>query len=351
MCQLAAYVGDRPIAPLLLRAIELQEPYFGAHASGLGVIDGGELRVEKDTGYVARVSETTAIESLEGTTGIAHSRYNSTARDDPRYNTRRMSHPFVDCTGTLCLMHNGGIANYKEHWQRLRKQHAFASYEAELDAITDSEVAVHMLEDAVKEGMSVEEGLRWMAPQLKGSFLLACISTDEPETVWIANWYQPCVVAAGEDEAMFCSSHIGFSEVRDDLDRVFEPPKNSLLKLTRGRVEVMPLDPGRRVPQLKLDRNEAGRQIVEVLRRKGEVDFRVLVYELNPDGWARSFGIMPEEWQELRKKGVSIVNPYIETLDMLIAEGTIRRRIDRRLEGGVDGTPRFAYSLAELDTS
>lgn len=346
MCQLAAYVGDRPIAPLLLRAIELQEPYFGAHASGLGVIDAGVLRVEKGAGYVARVKETTGIESLGGTTGIAHSRYNSTARDDPRYNTRRMSHPFVDCTGTLCLMHNGGIANYKDHWERLRGRHKFTSYEAEIDAITDSEVAVHLLEEAVGGGLSIEEGLRRMAPQLTGSFLLACISSEEPETVWIANWYQPCVVAVGDDEAMFCSSHIGFTEVRDELDRIFEPPKNSLLKLTRGRVEMKPLDPGRRIPDLRLDMNELGRLIMDVLQRKGEVDFRVLWYELNPDGWARAYGITPEEWQGLRKMGVSIVNPYIATLDMLLAEGKIRRRIDRRLEGGVEGTPRFTYSLA-----
>jgi len=286
MCQLAAYVGDRPIAPLLLRAIELQEPYSGAHASGLGVIDGGELRVEKDIGYVARVRKTTAIESLEGTTGIAHSRYNSQARDDPRYNTGKMAHPFVDCTGSLCLMHNGGITNFRDHWEGLREGHKFTSYEAEVNAITDSEVALHMLEDAVKEGMSVGEGLRWMAPQLKGSFLLAYISTEEPETVWIANWHQPCVVALGEDEAMFCSSHIGFGEVRDELDRVFEPPKNSLLKLTRGRVEVTPLDPGRRVPDLRLNTNELGRLILDVLRQKGEVDIRNLRSEINPESWA-----------------------------------------------------------------
>ncbi|MFQ6053957.1 MAG: hypothetical protein ACE5OO_07010, partial [Candidatus Bathyarchaeia archaeon] len=166
------------MAPLLLRALELQEPYFGAHATGLGVI-GDELRVEKDAGYVAKVRETTEIESLEGTTGIAHSRYNSMAREDPRYNTKRMSHPFVDCTGTLCLMHNGVIGNYREHWEKLRGMHTFTSYEADVDAITDSEVAVHMVEEAMKEGMSIGEGLRWMAPQLEGSLLLACISTAD----------------------------------------------------------------------------------------------------------------------------------------------------------------------------
>lgn len=346
MCQLAAYVGYGPIASLLLRSIELQEPYFGAHASGLAVINEGKIRVEKDAGYVAMVRETTSVESLEGTTGIAHSRYNSTARDDPRYNTKQMSHPFVDCTETLCLMHNGGISNYKEHWKRLRKEHTFTSYEAEVDAITDSEVAVHMLEDAVKEGMTIEEGLRWMAPQLTGSFLLGCISTEQPETVWIANWHQPCMVAVGEDEAMFCSSLIGFSEVRDKFDKFFEPPKNSLVKLTRGRVEVTPLDPGRRVPNLRLNVSELSRLIIDVLRQKGEADFRVLWYELYPDGWAQALGVEPKEVKGFRKNGVAIVNPYIETLDTLIAGGKIRSRIDRRLEGGVEGTPRFAYSLA-----
>jgi len=334
------------MAPLLLRAIELQEPYFGAHASGLGVIGGGELRVEKDVGPVARVRRTTDIGSLEETTGIAHSRYSPRARYDPRYNTKRMAHPFVDCTGTLCLMHNGEISDYRDHWERLRDRHRFTSYEAEVDDITDSEVAVHMLEEAVGEGLRIEEGLRWVASRLMGRFLLACISKAQPETVWIANWHQPCVAAVGEDEVMFCSSRIGFSEVRDGFDSVFEPPKNSLLKLTRGRIEVTPLDPGRRVPDLMLDTNELCRLIVDVLGRKGEVDFRDLWYELNPNGWARAFGIAPEEWRGLRKRGISIVNPYIRALDTLIAEGKIARRIDRRLEAGVEGLPRFAYSLA-----
>jgi len=346
MCQLAAYVGDRPIAPLLLRAIELQEPYFGAHASGLGVVEDGRLRVEKDIGYVARVRDKTNIEALEGTTGIAHSRYNGTSITDPRFNTKRMAHPFVDCTGTICLMHNGIIHNWREHWERLRKEHPFASYEAEVDAITDSEITIHMLEDAVKKGMSIDEGLRLVAPQLSGSFLLACISTEQPETVWIANWYQPCVVAVGEDEALFCSSHIGLSEVRDELDRVFEPPKNSLVKLTRGRVEVSPLDASRRVPDMKLDMNDLGRSIIEILKRMGDVDFDALQNELPPDGWAQAYGIEPDEFRDAIRKGVDIVNPYIKTLDMLIDEGKIRRHVDRRLEAGVEGLPRFAYSLA-----
>ncbi len=345
MCQLAAYVGDRPIAPLLLRSLEFQEPYFGAHATGMAVVDSGRIRLEKDFGHVARVRKTTGIDELEGTAGIAHSRYNQRARDDPRYNTRGMAHPFLDDSGEIALMHNGGISNYEEHWERLRGSHKFTSYSPDIDAITDSEVAVHMLGDAVAGGMSVGEALRWVAPRLTGSFLLACVSADHPEAVWIANWHQPCYVGVGEEEAMFCSSRIGFGDVGGDLDRVFEPPKNSLIRLTRGEVEVAPLDPGRRVPDLRLDGFELARRILGIVGAE-EIDFRNLWYALDPEGWAASYGIAEEEWRGLRKEGVSIVNPYIGVIDRLLSEGEMVQRVDRRLEGGVLDTPRFSYRIA-----
>ena len=345
MCHLAGYVGDRPIAPLLLRSIELQEPYSAGHASGLAVIDDGMLKIEKDIGHVARVRSTTEIESLEGTTGIAHSRYSSRLIRDPRYNTREMAHPFIDDTGTIALMHNGDFDNYRELWSELRGGHTFRSYSAEVDDITDSEVTVHMLSDQIAEGMTMEEGLRSIASRLKGTFLLACITTEQPEAIWIANWHQRCVVAVGENEAMFSSSPIGFHDVRDELDRMFEPPKNSLLKLTRDGVEVMPLDPGRRVPRLELDKSELGTHILDLLRRKGELDYKVLERQLNKNGLAKALGISQEKWEEYRRAGVTVVNPYSKTLDTRIAQGKIRERIDLRPEGGIPDTPRYSYAL------
>lgn len=160
MCQLVAYVGDRPIAPLLPKSLELQEPIFGAQATGLGVINESGLYTEKDYGQVKRVMKTTEISSLQGTAGIAHSRYNLTAKDDPRYNTKEMPHPFLNDDETLALMHNGGIINYKEHWDRLKDTRVFRSHSLEVDAITDTEVAVHMLSDSLGNGLCMEEALR-----------------------------------------------------------------------------------------------------------------------------------------------------------------------------------------------
>ncbi|MGD2142186.1 MAG: hypothetical protein PVH79_01745 [Candidatus Bathyarchaeota archaeon] len=345
MCHLAGYIGDRPIAHLLIRAIELQEPYSAGHASGLAVISGDNLEIEKDIGHVARVKSTSEIESLEGTTGIAHSRYSSRLIRDPRYNTKEMAHPFIDDTGTVALMHNGDIDNYRKLWKELRGAHIFRSYSAEADDITDSEVAVHMLSDRIADGLTIEEGLKNIASRLQGTFLLACITTEQPEVIWIANWYQRCVIAVGDNETMFSSSPIGFHDVRDKFVRMFEPPKNSLLKLTRKSVEVMPLDPNRRAPQLELDKNLLGAYILDLLKKNGELDYKVLERHLNKNGIAQALGISQEKWEEYRRAGVTIVNPYIKTLDMLIARGEVQERIDLRPEGGIPDTPRYSYSL------
>lgn len=345
MCQLAAYVGDRPIASLLLRAIENQEPLIGGHATGLGVIDEGSLRVEKDFGHVRRVMSTTQIASLEGTTGIAHTRHNAKSKDDPRYNAREMAHPFLDDKGTIALMHNGGIANYKEHWERLKENHTFSSYLADVDAITDSEVAVHMLSDALGGGASMVEGLRSLASQLTGTFLFGVITTEQPETVWIANWHQPCYVAVGEDEAMFCSSRIGFHDVREEFERIFEPPKNSIIELTRGRAEITPLDPERRAPNLRLNRSKLASSILEILKRTPKLEVRDLLRALNPDAFADALGVSPERVVEYRKAGVRFNNPYFEVLEMLVGDGMIREQIELKEEAGVQDMPKFVYSI------
>jgi len=333
------------MAPLLLRALELQEPYWAAHATGLGVVNNGAILVEKGPGHVRKVKHETAIDSLGGTAGIAHSRYNDTARKDARYNVAAMAHPFLNEDGTVALMHNGTIYNYKEHWERLRGNHEFTSYVEEIDAITDSEVALHMLSDALVEGMTMEEAFRSITPQYVGGFLLSAITPEHPETVWIANWFQPCVVAVGDDESMYCSSHIGFHDIREELDRIFEPPKNSIIKLTRGKVEISPMDPERKVPGMRFDANLAAEKVLEALKGKNELDFAGIWDALYPEGLAECFGVSMETFRGLYRQGFRLVNEYIGVLDMLIAGRFVEERVDLRLEGGVPDTPRFSYRL------
>ena len=346
MCQLAAYVGDRPIAPLLLRAIEHQEAYIGGYATGLGVIDDGTLKVEKDVGHVRRVISSTKIAGLKGTTGICHSRHTSKAKDRPDLNTRAMAHPFLDGTGTLALMHNGNIHGYRELWEGLRERHEFSSYSEEADDLTDSEVAVHMLRDYLDEGPSMEEGLRKLAQNIRGEFLFGVISSEHPETIWIANWHNPCVVALGDDEAMFCSSPLGFYDVRDEFDEIFTPPRNSIIKLTRGRAEITTMDPKRKTPQLRLNRNVLAKNVLRALEKTKRLEIRKIKRILHPEGWAEALGLSAETWTKYRRDGILFNNEYFDILDMMVADGVLLEKISLVSEAGIPDIPKFFYSLA-----
>ncbi len=347
MCQLVGYLGDRPIAPLILKALELQEPYFAAHATGMGVIDAkGKIQVQKATGPVAVVKKTTKITGLKGKVGIGHSRYSLIARDDPRCDIDSMCHPFTNDAGDIAMMHNGDIANFKEHWARLKPSHKWKSYNPAVDWITDSEVAVHMIDEEVKRGAGFDEALRTVMPKLTGQVLLCLISEKEPDTIWLANRYQPCVVGVGEDEAMWTSSRVGLTPIEDDLKRIYQPPKNALIKLTAGSVETEVLDPNYVVPEMKLNKRVVKEGVLSVLG-VADLDFYRLWYALDKTHWARAYGVEQEEWRALRRdKGVSIVNPFIEVLDELIEAGKIEKSIDYRREGCTARTPRFLYSLA-----
>jgi len=346
MCQLVGYIGDRPIAPLILKALELQEPYFAAHATGMGVIDAkGKVQIQKATGPVAVVKKTTTITRLKGGIGIGHSRYSALAREDPRYDIDTMCHPFTNDAGDIAMMHNGDIANFKDHWARLKPNHKWKSYNPAIDWITDSEVAVHMIDEEVKKGAGFDEALRTVMPQLTGQVLLCLISEREPDTIWLANRWQPCYIGVGKDEVMWVSSKLGLEPIKDELKKVYQPPKNSLIKLTRGKAEVEVLDPNYKVHDLKLNKRILKEGILSILGI-ADLDFLRLWYALDKTHWAKAYGVGQEEWKALRRDyGVSIVNPFIEILDELIEAGKIGRRIDYRAEGCCAKTPRFMYSL------
>jgi glucosamine 6-phosphate synthetase-like amidotransferase/phosphosugar isomerase protein len=346
-CQLAAYIGDRPIADLLLNALEYQEPLYGGHATGMGVLNGDQIDVIKAAGPVHHVKKThPEILNLKGTCAIAHSRYSDNARVNPDYNLDEMAHPYLSDDGRLALMHNGSIKNYKELWQELEKDHTFRSYGEKVDDITDSEVAVHMISDALETGMTVIEAFQHIAPKLTGTFLLSVIYTEEPDTIYICNWYQPCYVAIGNNEVMFVSSRRGLRDSGKYLDRVFQPPKNSILELKRGKINIYEMDPNREIPQLVMNIPKALDLIKSKIKQEKSIDIRKLFYALHPDGWAEIFNLSSDKWKAYRKAGIYVMNPYFELLETLVKNGEIVESIDPRTEGGIDNVPRFSYKTA-----
>ena len=62
----------------------------------------------------------------------------------------RFTHPFVDCSKNVFVVHNGGFANYKEEYRKLKlKGHRFESEYRDL--VVDSELIPHLIEEQLRD--------------------------------------------------------------------------------------------------------------------------------------------------------------------------------------------------------
>jgi len=211
MCHLAAYVGNRPIAPLLLDSLKLQEAYIGAHATGLAVVNETGIELVKSVGHVDHVRSTSNIDKLTGTAGIAHSRHSFNIVKDPRYNVHGAAHPWLINDGTYALMHNGIIENYSTLKTWLQNEGTTFSSE------TDSEVAASLIGYFYNKGADSQGGkqsdgqnrFEWAVQralhELHGTFGLAILCVDFPDMVIGAKRGSPLILGVGDNEYILAS--------------------------------------------------------------------------------------------------------------------------------------------------
>ena len=203
MCQLVAYLGDRAIAPLLIESLRYQEGYIGGQATGLATITNNAINLVKRRGSVDQVVSNSKIMSLSGNIGMAHSRYSLKVFKSPEYNRAENAHPWINENKTVAMIHNGIINNYKEHWKKLQENYTFTSYSNIVDDITDSEVAIHLLDSKMQQDILLPEALKETANELSGMVLLCVFAIDEPDILYITNWIQACYLGVGENETIF----------------------------------------------------------------------------------------------------------------------------------------------------
>ena len=132
--------------------------------------------------------------------GIGHTRW--ATHGGP---TDENAHPHLDNEGKLAVIHNGIIENYLELRQQLEKAgHVFKSE-------TDSESVAHLLSDSRKKhGGNLAAAMRDVCKQLRGSFTLLAIHSDEPGRIVGARRNSPLVVGVGSGENFLASDVSAF---------------------------------------------------------------------------------------------------------------------------------------------
>ncbi len=227
MCGIVAAVSDRNIVPILVQGLQRLE-YRGYDSCGVAVHAGG-LRRARSTERVAELLQQVTSEGLEGTTGIAHTRWATHGAPAVHNAHPHFSHgpgASADKAGRIALVHNGIIENHEELRAALKARgYAFASQ-------TDTEVIAHLV-DSLYEG-DLFEAVKAAVAQLHGAYAIAVFCKDEPHRVVGARAGSPMVlgVGAGGREHFLASDAMALAGVTDQIVYLEE---GDLVDLQLGR--------------------------------------------------------------------------------------------------------------------
>jgi glutamate synthase domain-containing protein 1 len=127
---------------------------------------GSSIEIFKAAGAPADFIERFAIERLDGSHALGHTRMATESRV-----TTEHSHPFS--TGLdLCLVHNGSLSNHNRLRRRLRSEGIHFQTD------NDSEVAAGYLTWRLREGASLEQALEGCLEDLDGFYTFAVGTAD-----------------------------------------------------------------------------------------------------------------------------------------------------------------------------
>lgn len=190
MCGIVGYVGKRNAQDILLDGLEKLE-YRGYDSAGVALALEGGIRVVKSKGRLAELRKRLAVEALARSgCGIGHTRW-ATHGEPSDVN----SHPHS--TPRVSIVHNGIIENYGVLKERLMaKGYTFESE-------TDTEVLVKLI-DSCYEGEPLK-ALRAALAMVRGSYALAVLFRDFPDTLFAVKRESPLIVGWGEEENFIAS--------------------------------------------------------------------------------------------------------------------------------------------------
>lgn len=193
MCGIVGYIGNKEASPILLEGLKRLE-YRGYDSAGISTIATGKLLIHKRSGKISELERELSNREIPGSLGMAHTRW--ATHGEP--NTEN-AHPHDDCTGKIALIHNGIIENFTSLKKELQaKGHQFKTQ-------TDTETLVHLIEDFYKDNGFLEKAVRQALLLVKGTYGIAVICSNEPDTLITARNGSPIVLGIGDHEYFVAS--------------------------------------------------------------------------------------------------------------------------------------------------
>ena len=218
MCGIVGAVSTRNIVPILVQGLQRLE-YRGYDSCGVAVhatAPAGGLQRVRGIARVADLAAQCERERLQGSTGIAHTRWAThgapaLANAHPHVSLGPNASEADGRAPRVTLVHNGIIENHEAlHAELAARGYRFGSQ-------TDTEVIVHLI-DSLYEG-DLLAAVQATVQRLRGSYSIAVLHRDEPQRLVGARQGSPLVLGLGADgkENFLASDAMALAGVTDQI--------------------------------------------------------------------------------------------------------------------------------------
>ena len=222
MCGIVGYIGNKKASPILINGL-LRLEYRGYDSAGIATIEKDNVSVMKNKGRVNNLYELDGIDNLEGTIGIAHTRWATHGKP-----SKENSHPHMDNSNSFAVVHNGIIENYHELKEFLKgKGYYFISQ-------TDTEVIPNLISYYYNKEKDVLKAVKDTCKDLKGSYAIEVISRYNKDKMIVTRKDSPLVIGRGERENYLASDIPAILSYTKDF---YILDDNEIVELSRDSVK------------------------------------------------------------------------------------------------------------------
>ena len=204
MCGIVAVTGYRNALPLLINGLEKLE-YRGYDSAGIAIVNAEEnnLICNKSEGKLIKLKNNLSQQEIIGTVGIGHTRWATHGKPEVKN-----AHPHLDTTGKVAVVQNGIIENFLDLRNKLEQEGVV------FQSDTDTEVIPHLIKKELNNlnklnlednGSTLLVAVRNVISDLEGTYALAVLWADAPDSLVVARRQAPLIIGLGEGE-FICAS-------------------------------------------------------------------------------------------------------------------------------------------------
>ena len=189
---------DVNIGKIALESIKRLE-YRGYDSCGIVVQYNSKLFVKKDAGKIKDIHKRMRLDEFPpgSRLALAHTRW--ATHGAPTFIN---SHPHLDCTEKIAVIHNGILENFIELKEDLlSKGHKFKSE-------TDTEIISHLIEEGMKNGLDFKKAVSEAVKKCEGAYGIAICHAEYPDTIIVVRRESPLIIGIEENKTTYCASDI-----------------------------------------------------------------------------------------------------------------------------------------------